>query len=55
MSMENDYRAEGSANETSRDGGYKNYNRYSNDGERRPRRPRISGNREGGERPYRSS
>lgn len=53
--MENDYRAGGSANETSRDGGYKNYNRYSNDGERRPRRPRISGNREGGERPYRSS
>jgi len=56
MNMENDYRAENSANENGgRDGGYKNYNRYNNDGERRSRRPRISGNREGGERPYRSS
>ena len=53
--MENDYRAEGSANESGRDGGYKNYNRYNNDGEPRSRRPRISGNREGVERPYRSS
>ena len=56
MNMENDYRAENSANEHGgRDGGYKNYNRYNSDGERRPRRPRIGGNREGGERPYRSS
>ena len=39
-----------------RDGGYKSYNRYNNDGESRPRRPRVgSYNREGGERPYRSS
>ena len=54
--MEKDYRAENSANENGgRDGGYKNYNRFNNDGERRSRRPRISGNREGGERPYRSS
>ena len=54
--MEKDYRAENSANENGgRDGGYKNFNRYNNDGERRSRRPRISGNREGGERPYRSS
>ena len=54
--MEKDYRAENSANENAgRDGGYKNYNRFNNDGERRSRRPRISGNREGGERPYRSS
>ena len=54
--MENDYRAENSANEHGgRDGGYKNYNRYNNDGERRPRRPRIAGNREGGERAYRST
>ena len=56
MNMEKDYRAENSANENGgRDGGYKNYNRFNNDGERRSRRPRISGNREGGERPYRSS
>ena len=54
--MEKDYRAENSANENGgRDGGYKNYNRFNNDGERRSRRPRISGNREGGERPDRSS
>jgi len=34
----------------------KSYNRYNNDGEQRPRRPRVgSYNREGGERPYRSS
>ena len=34
----------------------KSYNRYNNDGEQRPRRPRVGGyNREGGERPYRSS
>ena len=52
MNMENDFRAENSANEHGgRDGGYKSYNRYNNDGERRPRRPRIAGNREGGERP----
>lgn len=39
-----------------RDGGYKSYNRYNNDGEQRPRRPRVSSyNRENGERPYRSS
>ena len=56
MNMENDFRAENSANEHgSRDGGYKSYNRYNNDGERRPRRPRIAGNREGSERPYRST
>ena len=34
----------------------KSYNRYNNDGEQRPQRPRVgSYNREGGERPYRSS
>ena len=34
----------------------KSYNRYNNDGEQRPRRPRVgSYNREGGERPYRSA
>ena len=34
----------------------KSYNRYNNDGEQRPHRPRVgSYNREGGERPYRSS
>lgn len=34
----------------------KSYNRYSNDGEQRPRRPRVgSYNHEGGERPYRQS
>lgn len=34
----------------------KSYSRYNNDGEQRPRRPRVgSYNREGGERPYRSS
>jgi len=34
----------------------KSYNRYNNDGENRPRRPRVgSYNREGGERPYRTS
>ena len=34
----------------------KSYNRYNNDGEQRPRRPRVgSYNREGGERLYRSS
>ena len=34
----------------------KSFNRYNNDGEQRPRRPRVGGyNREGGERPYRSS
>ena len=34
----------------------KSFNRYYNDGEQRPRRPRVGGyNREGGERPYRSS
>ena len=34
----------------------KSFNRYNNDGEQRPRRPRVgSYNREGGERPYRSS
>ena len=53
--MENDYRAEGSANGAGRDGGNRNYGRYNNDGERRARRPRIGGNYEGGERPYRSS
>ena len=62
---ENENRQEGSVNEenqnVSRDGGYKsynrdnNYNRYNNDGEQRQYRPRTSYNREGGERPYRSS
>ena len=34
----------------------KSYNRYNNDGEQRPHRPRVgSYNREGGERPYRSA
>ena len=34
----------------------KSYSRYNNDGEQRPRRPRVgSYNREGGESPYRSS
>ena len=34
----------------------KSFNRYNNDGEHRPHRPRVgSYNREGGERPYRSS
>ena len=34
----------------------KSYNRYNNDGEQRPHRPRVgSYNREGGKRPYRSS
>ena len=34
----------------------KSYNRYNNDGEQRPRRPRVGNyNREGGERPYRSA
>ena len=34
----------------------KSYNRYNNDGEHRPHRPRVgSYNREGGERPYRSA
>ena len=57
MSFENDNKAEGFANENAgRDGGYKSYNRYNNDGEQRPHRPRVgSYNREGGERPYRSS
>ena len=65
MSTENESRQEGAANEenqnVSRDGGYKsynrdsNYNRYNNDGEQRQYRPRTSYNREGGERPYRSS
>ena len=57
MSFENDNKAEGFANENAgRDGGYKSYNRYNNDGEQRPHRPRVGNyNREGGERPYRSS
>ena len=52
MSFENDKNHENNG----RDGGYKSYNRYNNDGER-PRRPRVGGsfNREGSERPYRSS
>ena len=56
MNMENDYRGENSANGNGgRDGGYKNHNRFKNDGETRSRRPRIGANRVGGERPYRSS
>ena len=65
MSTENENRQEGSVNEenqnVSRDGGYKSYNRdnnnnrYNNDGEQRQYRPRTNYNREGGERPYRSS
>ena len=57
MNFDNDKKAEGFAHENSgRDGGYKSYSRYNNDGEQRPRRPRVGGySREGGERPYRSS
>lgn len=57
MNFDNDKKAEGFAHENSgRDGGYKSYNRFNNDGEQRPRRPRVGGyNREGVERPYRSS
>ena len=57
MNFDNDKKAEGFAHENSgRDGGYKSYNRFNNDGEQRPRRPRVGGyNREGGEHPYRSS
>ena len=57
MSFENDNRAEGFANENAgRDGGYRSYNRYNNDGEQRTHRPRVgSYNREGNERPYRTS
>ena len=57
MNFDNENKAEGFANENSgRDGGYKSYNRYNNDGEHRPHRPRVgSYNRDGGERPYRSS
>ena len=66
MSTENESRQEGAANEenqnVSRDGGYKsynrdsNYNRHNNDGEQCPYRPRTNSyNREGGDRPYRSS
>ena len=62
MSTENESRQEGAANEenqnVSRDGGYKSYNRDSNnnDGEQRPYRPRTNSyNREGGDRPSRSS
>ena len=57
MNFDNDNKAEGFSNETSgRDGGYKSFNRYNNDGERRSHRPRVgSYNREGGERSYRSS
>ncbi len=61
MNNENEYRPEGSANgNDTREGGYKSYNReynnnrYNNDGEQRPYRPRF--NREGGygeQRPYR--
>lgn len=56
MSFDNE-KNEGFARENvGRDGGYKSYNRYNNDGEQRPRRPRVSSyNRENGERPYRSS
>lgn len=62
---ENESRQEGAVNEenqnVSREGGYRsynrdnNYNRYNNDGEPRSYRPRINYNREGGNRPYRSS
>ena len=57
MNFDNDNKAEGFSNEASgRDGGYKSFNRYNNDGERRSHRPRVgSYNREGGERSYRSS
>jgi len=57
MSFDNENKTEGFANENSgRDGGYKSYNRYNNDGEQRHHRPRVgSYNREGGDRPYRSS
>ena len=57
MSFENDNKAEGFAHESAgRDGGYKSYNRYNNDGEQRSYRPRVGNyNREGDERQYRSS
>ena len=57
MSFENDKRAEGFANNNSgRDGGYKSYKRYNNDGEQRPYRSRVgSYSRDNSERPYRSS
>lgn len=54
--MENEGRAESFANDnSSRDGGYKSYNRYNNGGEQRSYRPRANYNREGGERPYHAS
>ena len=38
------------------DNEHKSYNRYNNEGEQRPQRPRVgSYNREGGERPYRAA
>ena len=62
MMNENEGRFEGSANEN-REGGYNrnynreytNYNRYNNDGESRPYRPRTNNYNQGGERVYRSS
>ncbi|MGL5958491.1 MAG: pseudouridine synthase [Phocaeicola sp.] len=64
MSTEKENRPEGSVKEenqnVSREGGYKSYNqetpynRYNNDGEQRPYRPRTNYNNEGGgDRPYR--
>ena len=60
MINENDNRHEGSVNEN-REGGYNrnynreyvNYNRYNNDGESRPYRPRTNNYNQGGERVHR--
>jgi len=63
MNNENDFRPEDSVNEERENGynrnynrEYVNYNRYNNDGEQRPYRPRTNnGYSQGGERVYRSS
>ncbi len=60
MSTENENKPEGTENSerqnVSRDGGYRSYNKYGNDGEQRSYRPRVNNyNREGADRPYRSS
>ena len=56
MSFDNEKNEGFSRENVGRDGGYKSYNRYNNDGDQRSRRPRVGTyNREGGERPYRSS
>ena len=56
MSFDNEKNEGFSRENVGRDGGYKSYNRYNNDGEQRYRRPHVGTyNREGSERPYRSS